>query len=96
MAYAPHTNSPDMTAPRILGRFTGCEYGTTFEYAQRPADDTTFAPEYPHLVYVGQNTKRDFRYARVLGTVAHVVIDEGADGEPVIEKWQIKQHSRYA
>jgi hypothetical protein len=49
---------------------------------------------FPHLVYVGPEGK-ETRMARVLKTVAYVVVDETVDGKLVVEKWPIKKHTVY-
>ena len=97
MAHAPHTND-NVTQPLILGCFVERDHGHMFEYAERPADDRGgWAPEYPHLVYVGSDRGPEYanRPARVLKTVAYVVVDEGPSGEPTVQKWDIKQHRLY-
>ena len=33
--------------------------------------------------------------AKVLKTVAYILLDEDEYGEPVIEKWKIKKHNVY-
>lgn len=49
---------------------------------------------FPQQVYVGpQGTET--RYARVLKTVAYVVVDETDDGKLVVEKWPIKKYYLY-
>lgn len=103
MAYAPHTNvqvqqqlragmSPTKL-PLILGQFRYAGSANFFEYAERRHPDDTFAPDMPHMIYVGP--AQEARLAKVLKTVAYVVTDEAADGSPVIEKWQLASHHRY-
>jgi hypothetical protein len=97
MAYAPHTNTQDMTQPRLLGSFE-THKGTHFEYAVRPEADKVFnAPWMPHIVYVNDVAGHGcgYRAARVLGTVVYVVIDEDDNG-PVVEKWTLKRHRKWA
>lgn len=97
MAFAPHTNE-DAHLPLLLGCFTEKEYGNLFEYAERPADDRGgwMIEEFPHLVYVGGHGIGDrTRVARVLKTVAHVVTDEDAREDAVVQVWGIKQHRVY-
>ncbi len=99
MSYAPHTNdhyANGADVPLLLGQFREKEYGHIFEYAKRPdnhLDDPfgDFAPEYPHVIYTGG----ELRCARVLSTVAHVVLDEAIDGSPVVVRWRIGSHKRY-
>jgi len=50
---------------------------------------------FPHRVCVNDPRGWAYRYARVLKTVAHVVIDEDEYGHPVIERWKIKRHTSF-
>ncbi len=103
MAYAPHNNDNvhyqlkcgqmPSDLPLILGQFRNAEHSVTFEFAERRWPDDTFASDMPHVIYVGPDAEP--RLAKVLKTVAFVVVDEDADGQPVIEKWAIKQHCAY-
>jgi hypothetical protein len=102
MAYAPHTNTDVQRQlragqvpsefPMIFGGFTEADGMLFFEYAERRWHDDNFAPEMPHMIYVGAG---DVRLAKVLKTVAYIVVDEDADGNPVVEKWHIKNHRIY-
>lgn len=104
MSYAPHCNDHvhyqllagvvPSVLPIIFGRFEDADHSSTFEYAERRHPDDNFAPEFPHIIYVGPNGE-ETRLAKVLKTVAYVVTDEDANGNPVIEKWQIKHHKIY-
>ena len=106
MAYAPHHNGEIYNVdgvpckPRLIASFVEKDHGHLFEVADRAG----FHPHrdmpgpwsleaLPHYVYVGNGEER---MARVLKTVAYVAVDEDADGNPVIEKWSIKQHREYA
>jgi len=87
MAFAPAA-----LIGKVAGQFTEREFGNWFEYDARSDN-----PDYPHRVWV--TTPREgidsgWRYARVLKTVAHIVIDEDENGL-VVEKWSIKRHSLY-
>ncbi len=96
MAFAPHTNTDygyGKDVPLLLGQFRESEYGQFYEYAARPEGyGGDFAPEAQHLVYVSDGS---FRYARVLKTVAYIVIDEGEEGAPIEERWHLKRHNPY-
>lgn len=96
MAYAPHTNldhshNPEQF-PMILGSFAEVDHSKVFEYSLRNESNWLSKEKFPHLVYVGSG---ETRYAKVLKTVAYVVIDEDENGEPVIDKWYIKKHRVY-
>ena len=90
MALAP-------TGEKVLGYFTERSHGRQFEYAEN--SDMTLFPlahggrnvRYPHKIFVGP--ERDYRYAFVKGTVAHVVIDETELGWKV-ERWDIVKHRK--
>jgi hypothetical protein len=97
MSYAPHTNDDVLSqlaagiiptpCPQIYGQFTESEFGHVFEYAERRWPDDTIAPELPHVVYVHEGQAR---LAKVLKTVAFVLVDENT-----IERWTIKKHHQY-
>lgn len=102
MSFATYTNrevKSDLVAGQsptqhalILGCFAETSEGNIFEYAERRHPDDDFAPEMPHMIFVGN---AETRLARVLKTVAYIVVDEDAAGHPVIEKWDIKAHRDY-
>jgi hypothetical protein len=85
MALAPY----DVVAK---GYFVEKEFGRDFQYAN---NESGFFPDFPHIVFVGPNSESS-RYAKVLNTVAHVAVDEDAYGNPVVEKWKIKRHTKYS
>ena len=99
MAFCWHTNDTVRTQegnrdgeyPMILGAFDENGRGNTFEYCERRKHLDIF-PEFPHQIAVGY---REMRYAKVLKTVVYVVVDENADGSPVVQKWPIKKHWEY-
>jgi hypothetical protein len=94
MAYAPLDVRP------VSGSFVECDYSHTFEYIINP-EYVLHTPahggknvHFPHLIFVGpfgQETRR----ALVKGSVVHVVTDETDNGY-TIEKWNIKNHRKYA
>ena len=87
----------DVHAGLVRGQFKN-ELGHWFDYSAAKADEATPFPGYELKVYVGGNGAagdHGFRWAKVLKTVAYVVVDEAADGAPVVEKWAIKNHSIY-
>jgi hypothetical protein len=100
MAFCWHTNdvvrtqegNRDGKFPMILGAFVEKDYGKTFEYCERRKNLDIF-PEYPHTIAVGGQA--EMRYAKILGTVAYVVVNENPDGTPVVDKWHIKNHRKY-
>jgi len=88
MAHAPHEAARNLT-----GQFVERERGKYFEY-----DAFSDSAEYPHRVWVTTPWKgidSGWRYAKVLKTVVHIVVDEDENGF-VIKKWSIKNHSVYA
>lgn len=77
-------------ASNLIGYFREKDYGRPFEYK---ANFFNIQPEYPHIVFVGPEGDQ-MRFAKVLKTVAYVVVDENEDGL-IVEKWQIKSHRSY-
>ena len=95
MAFAPYSNDqvkPGNGLTFLLGQFREKDHGHYFEYAERPYDGTDFAPSCPHVVFVGDGERR---VAKVLKTVAFIVVGEGADGKPVVERWELTKHWNY-
>ena len=95
--FAPLSTYFDRGDGSILGRFVENERGKLFEYSENRQNN---APPWglPHLVWVTEPIEgldSGFRYAIVKKTVAYIAIDEDAEGQPIMEKWQIKQHKRY-
>lgn len=102
MAYAPHNNTDvqhqmrmgiiPTRDPLLLGsfRFDNAK-GPLYEYAERrwPCDE--IAPSFPHIIYTIDGP----RLARVLHTVAHVIVDETPEGLPQIERWPLACHKVY-
>ena len=91
MGYYTYTKDP-------IGSFTEKEHGNNFEYSLNDdTDDFTLSivENYPHKVWIG-NTVNDsgWRYARVLKTVAYIIVDEDNDG-PVLERWFLKKNTEY-
>jgi hypothetical protein len=89
MAFWAHTKAP-------VGRFVEREVGNYFEYSIND-DDFDFCKDFAHKVWVGGLVNdQGYRYANVKKTVAYIVTDEDEYGQPVIEKWNIKQNVEYA
>lgn len=84
MAFAPNS-----MVRQIEGEFYLPETKASFEYKK---SDTSWTGsfleglDFPHEVFMIDGSTR---FARVLKTVAHVVVDETDDGKPVVEKWFI-------
>ena len=93
MSYAPITSRP------ISGTFTHKDTGAYFDYmSYTPPDSSVWncalmAEGINAEVYVGPIGET--RYAKVLKTVAYVVIDEDAEGKPVLERWPLARHWAY-
>ena len=85
--YAP---SNLLDTGKILGQFREADYGVTFEYSE--TDEETPFPGFETQVWVSDG---GFRWAKVLKTVAHVVVDEGFGGVPVVNKWHLRGHRQY-
>ena len=100
MAFAPHTNvdvkikkrhfgTSDL--PVVLGAFRSKDSDVLFEFSPRTGFVPEFASEFTHMIYV----EGGHRLAKVLKTVAYVVTDEDDFGNPVVEKWDIKNYKEY-
>ena len=78
----------------VLGAFNEKDFGMWFEYCENTEEN---ANEFPHLICVGNNLKHcwDFRYAKVLKTIAYIIVDEDDSGNPIVEKWQLKNHRTF-
>lgn len=75
-----------------LGEFCEKDFSNWFTYrASTVYPDLINPTEWPHLIDVGNG---EDRYARVLKTVAYVVVDEDLEGL-VVQKWNIKKHNIY-
>lgn len=78
-----------MNSNDAIGAFNEVDYGKPFEYRK---NNTGFQEEeFPFLVAVGPDGE-DFRYAKILKTRAYIAVDEDEYGNPVVEKWHIKNH----
>ena len=69
--------------------FVEKECGNTFSYMDNDERDIC---DLPHRVWVGYKTGQ-VRYAKVLKTVAYIAVDEDEYGEPVLEKWAIRNRT---
>ena len=94
MGYYNHTVKP-------IGNFIEKDYGNNFEYSlNEDKDDFTLSivENYPHKVWVAAapDTVYDsgWRYAKVLKTVAYIIVDEDNDG-PILERWFLKSNNKY-
>ena len=75
---------------RNIGEFIEVEFGKSFTY--RAVGEQNYNPyNLPHVVDVLDG----IRFAIVKKTVAYVVVDEDAQGQPVFEKWEIRSHKTY-
>jgi hypothetical protein len=90
MAYAPIREIKN-----VIGTFKHKGYDTSFDYViNSPEDSWLPVVNYPHRVWVCNNpiAESGWRYANVKKTVVDIVVDEDAYGQPIIEKWSIKNH----
>lgn len=102
MSFAPRTTNFDTGDGSILGCFDEKDHGNLFEFSENRDDLAELLninlEEFPHKVWVGRNLtgQYDFRYARVLKTVAYIAVDEDRFGNAIVEKWHIKNHTLYS
>lgn len=91
MSYAPTEFYPITEG----GNFRERDHDNFFEYDLHGEDKFS---EFPHRVFVNCNPAYGdgtWRYALVKKTVAYIVIDEDEYGQPVVQKWQIKNHDKW-
>ena len=69
--------------------FRNKETGVIFSYENLTDRKGNWYSDFQHKILLS-NTG-EFRYGTVYKTVAHVCVDEDEYGNPVIEKWKIKQ-----
>ena len=90
MAYAPYASC---LKKLVKGCFKSAS-GAFFEYAALEAGEVSPFPGYEMKVYCGPF--EEWRYAKVVASRAYVVVDEAPCGAPVVEKWILKSHKKYA
>lgn len=74
-----------------VGEFTEVDYGCSFTY-RKTTDAWALKHNFEYEVDVGYDT----RFARISKSRCHMVIDEAADGKPVVECWKIRKHVTYS
>lgn len=91
MSFYTYTKDP-------IGCFVEKDTGNYFEYSLNNDGAEWVNPEaYPHKVWVGGEGvcgMSGYRYARVLKTVAYVIVDEDENG-PVLERWILNSNKEY-
>ena len=75
----------------VLGDFQESECGKWFSYSPT-LNEWALAHGYVHEIHVLDGV----RFACVRKTRAKVVVDEAADGSPIVEQWLIKNHSVFS
>ena len=93
MSFADSTTYFNTGDGTILGCFNEKDFDNLFEFSVNPGV-SGFCDDYPHLVWVNSRNP-ETRYAKVLKTVAYVVVDEDENGDPIVEKWTIKKMRKY-
>ena len=78
----------------IQGCFTHKDHGTFFEFSSATLEESSWAGrEYNMKVWLQGGDA--WRLAKVLKTVAYVVVDEDEHVRPVVERWPIKKFMAY-
>lgn len=72
------------------GEFQNKEHGTWYTY-KKTNHPWAKKHDLPHEIDVADGV----RFGHVKGTVAHIATDENDDGSPKMEKWGIKNHSKW-
>lgn len=78
---------------KVVGYFKESEFKNWFPvYVNHEYGSGSFGSDFPYVIRVSSNPINDtgLRYAKVLKTVVYVVVDEYANGEPCVEKWNGK------
>jgi hypothetical protein len=99
MSFAPDSvNYAPYGDGTILGRFNLKENNYLFEFST--ATEQVFGPNFfPHKIWVSHGsvgTEQNFRYGEVKKTVVYIVVDEDEMGNPVVQKWNIKNHTLFS
>ncbi len=79
-----------------LGSFVEKEYGHCFEFTS--INENYFKEAgCTHMLAVGgiHTDDRYYRGAKILKTVAYVLVDQDDNGEKVWQKWDIKNHTLF-
>lgn len=84
--------------PQNIGEFREVTFGNYFTY-QANTDEATKG-QYPYLIDVKslfdtEDHPSNYRMAKILKTVVHVVVDETPDGSFIVDKWKIDNHGIY-
>ena len=106
MAFAPSSTYFNSGDSSILGRFEEKDNGHLFEYSEKRDEEGWGAEhktELPHKIWVttplfskqGHCLDSGFRYGRVLKTAAYLAYDEDENGNPIYEKWNLKQRTHF-
>ncbi len=79
---------------KIIGSFTEKTHSNHFEFK---LVECALWGEWgcTHEVAVGGVHGYHYRGAKVLKTVAYIAVDEADNGEPIWEKWSIKNHTLF-
>lgn len=75
-------------APALKGEFQNTETKKWFSYVETK-DAWAVSQGLTHEIHVLDGV----RFGNVLKTVAHIAVDEAADGKAVMESWKIQKHS---
>jgi hypothetical protein len=99
MAFADSSVYKDVGDGSIIGSFQEKEAGNLFEFSHNQDLSEVWAYRFPHKIWVTtprEGIDQGYRYGIVKKTVAYLAVDEDEYGEPVLEKWQIKNLREYA
>lgn len=73
---------------KVSGSFTEKTYGKSFEFR---ITDNQWAIQHGYNLEIAVGPLGETRPAKILKTVAYVVVDEDQNGLPIVEKWSIKK-----
>ena len=99
MAFADSSTYKDIGDGSIVGCFREKDGDNFFEFSDNQDLSEVWAYQFPHKIWVTtpvEGIDCGYRYGTVKKTVAYLAVDEDEYGEPVVEKWHIKQCRDYA
>ena len=75
----------------VLGQIQEKEFGNYFEYRLNRGNTVqgTYGADrgFPYEIAIPDGS---VRFAKILKTVAYIIVDEDEYGDPVVEKWSIR------
>lgn len=99
MAFADSSVYDSVGDGSIIGVFHEKDTGNLFEFSDNQDMGEWAGYSYPHKIWVTSpkdGIDSGYRYGRVKKTLVEIVVDEDSNGDPIVEKWAIKNLKVYA